>query len=211
MSRKTQEEVQSPTAEQYTNLQLAYNYFNEQLFDSKLSDCLITLRSHGKRTLGLFHAEQWQHGDDLCHEIALSPAHLRRPLQDVFGTLVHEMCHLWQQDHGKPSRGGYHNKEWGGKMKDVGLYPSNTGEPGGKEVGQQMTHYFIEGGAFLASMEAMPDEIKLPWIGVEPATKKKATPSKFRYGCPNCDAVAWGKADLLILCGVCNEEMNLDE
>lgn len=207
MSRKTK----SPTVEQYSNLQLAYDYFNQKLFDGDLADCVITLRSHGKRTLGLFHAEQWQHDADTAHEIALCPRHLRRPLRDVFGTLVHEMCHLWQQDHGKPSRSGYHNKEWGSKMKDVGLYPSNTGEPGGKETGQQMTHYIVEGGPFAAAVEKMPDSIRLPWVGVEPVEKEKKSSNKVKYHCPTCDVAAWGKPGILLLCGNCNEELEAQE
>ena len=33
-------------------------------------------------------------------------------------------------------------------MKAIGLQPSNTGAVGGKETGQQMTHYIIAGGPF---------------------------------------------------------------
>ena len=31
------------------------------------------------------------------------------------------MCHQWQQHFGKPSRNGYHNKQWADKMESVGL------------------------------------------------------------------------------------------
>jgi hypothetical protein len=43
----------------------------------------------------------------------------------------------------KKCRGGYHDRVWGAKMEEVGLMPSNTGLPGGKKNGQQMTHYII--------------------------------------------------------------------
>ncbi len=33
-------------------------------------------------------------------------------------------------------------------MERVGLMPSDTGQPGGRKVGQSMTHYIITGGAF---------------------------------------------------------------
>ena len=210
MSRKTKLKDDAPTSCQYGNLQRAYTYFNEQLFKSELGDCLLTLRSHGKNTLGLFHAEQWTVPDEdtKCHEIALSPAWLRRPLKDVFSTLVHEMAHLWQQDFGKPSRNGYHNREWGNKMKEVGLYPSNTGEPDGKEVGQRMTHYIVEGGPFDVVFDNMPDAIKLPWVGVEPTEKeKKKVTLKVKYACPGCETVAWGKPDLNLTCGDCEEPL----
>jgi hypothetical protein len=39
------------------------------------------------------------------------------------------MVHLWQHHHGKPSRTGYHNKEWATMMKAVGLIPSDTAAP----------------------------------------------------------------------------------
>jgi hypothetical protein len=48
----------------------------------------------------------------------------------------------------KKCRGGYHDRVWGAKMEEVGLMPSNTGLPGGKKNGQQMTHYIIRGGRF---------------------------------------------------------------
>ena len=45
----------------------------------------------------------------------------------------------------KPPSGRYHDRQWAGKMKDIGLQP---GEPGGKETGQSVSHYIIAGGAY---------------------------------------------------------------
>ena len=36
-------------------------------------------------------------------------------------------------------------------MQEIGLMPSNTGQPGGGKTGQQMTHYVIEDGPFALS------------------------------------------------------------
>jgi hypothetical protein len=33
-------------------------------------------------------------------------------------------------------------------MKEIGLQPTATGEPGGKETGQHVTHYIIPGGLY---------------------------------------------------------------
>jgi hypothetical protein len=46
-------------------------------------------------------------------------------------TLVHEQCHQQQAEQGRPSRSGYHNKEWSQKMLAIGLQPINakTGLP----------------------------------------------------------------------------------
>ena len=58
------------------------------------------------------------------------------------------MVHLWQHIFGKPSRGRYHNVQWAKKMKEIGLYPSDTGEAGGKETGDKVSHYIINDGRF---------------------------------------------------------------
>jgi len=59
------------------------------------------------------------------------------------------MCHLEQHHFGKPS-GAYHNKEWAKMMHAVGLMPSNTGKPGGKQTGQTVSHYIVTGGPFVS-------------------------------------------------------------
>jgi hypothetical protein len=61
---------------------------------------------------------------------------------------VHEMVHHWQAHRGDPRRGRYHNHEWADRMEARGLMPSHTGEPGGRRVGQRVTHYIIAGGRF---------------------------------------------------------------
>jgi predicted SprT family Zn-dependent metalloprotease len=68
--------------------------------------------------------------------------------RQIFSTLVHEMCHLWQSAHGKDYKKGAHNKEWARKMEAIGLIPSATGEPGGKQTGRNVTHYIEIGGPF---------------------------------------------------------------
>src|SRR2546430_12513985 len=76
------------------------------------------------------------------------------------------MAHLWQHHFGTPPRGGgyYHNREWAAKMKEIGLYPSSTGAAGGKETGQNMSHYVIAGGAFATACAALvSDGFKLAW------------------------------------------------
>ncbi len=43
--------------------------------------------------------------------------------------------------------------------------PSDTGEPGGKKVGQSMTHYIIAGGTFdIACDELLTGQFHITWI-----------------------------------------------
>ncbi len=85
-------------------------------FDGKLKPGLLNFRGRHKRNMGLFWPKKWARADGgVTHEIALNSEVLLRPLMETFGTLVHEMCHQWQEDFGKPPRGGYHDRQWGSK------------------------------------------------------------------------------------------------
>lgn len=160
----------NPTLTTYNNLLLAYRFMNDKLFDGILPPCLITLQRE-KKTFGYFCRNRFVHSKDDNHntdEIALNPQYFRSPGRDdrtVVSTLVHEMCHLWQHHYGKPGRTRYHNREWAEQMKTIGLQPSDTGEEGGKETGDCMTHLIIEGGMFsVAFNELRGKGFVLEWI-----------------------------------------------
>lgn len=198
-----------PTVEQWDAYQQAWSWFNDKLFEGNLAPCILNFSRRTKRTNGFFAPQKWAKDEQVVPEISLNPDQLKRPLAEVMSTLAHEMTHQWQFQSGNPSRGGYHNTEWGQKMKEIGLYPSNTGQPGGKETGQQMTHYVIEGGLFETAFQTMPEEYSIPWTSgieqVNPAPKKLE--SKVKFTCLSCGVNAWGKPGLLIKCKPCDMEM----
>jgi hypothetical protein len=158
-----------PTLEQFAAYQRAWAYFNEALFDRRLKPCLLNLSRH-RGSEGFFAAKRWQKGDEMIHEISLNPDLLRSPPHESLGTLVHEMVHQWQEDHGTPSRANYHNTEWADKMEEIGLIPSSTGEPGGKRTGQSMSHYIDAEGCFARALREMPGDglLPLPTAGLFP-------------------------------------------
>lgn len=221
----------TPTEQQFQALNQAYQYFNEQLFGGQLAGCILNF-SRKKGTHGFMAPERWRRvGEETysTHEISLTPYTLYREPILVFSTLVHEQCHLWQWDYGNPSRTGYHNKEWADKMEQIGLMPSDTGEPGGKKTGQHMTHYIIPGGRYEQAFHGMPQEFTLPFISLDgdimgthvpagttggtenptsagvPATPKSR--DKVKYSCPGCDINVWGKPSLNICCGDCSRQL----
>jgi DNA-directed RNA polymerase subunit RPC12/RpoP len=110
-------------------------------------------------------------------------------------------------------------------MESIGLMPSNTGLPGGKKTGQQMTHYVIEGGPFeTICKELLANNFKISWADrfipinflvptPEPGGKTEPEPkikSKNKYICAECGASVWGKPDLKIICGQCQREFQRD-
>lgn len=197
-----------PTLEQFSKYQLAWAWFNAELFDGKLHPCLLNFSRH-RGSLGFFTPCRWRKGDKESHEISLNPDRLSKPLADVMSTLVHEMVHQWQFDLGDPPRSGYHDMQWAEKMIEVGLIPSDTGEPGGKPTGQRMTHYIEEGGKFSQAIARMPAEYTLPWTSDGPnesAKPKKPRRKKFRFICPGCRARIWAEVeDLEAECLDCGE------
>lgn len=197
----------NPTNAIYNGLDKAYSYFNERLFNSELPQALITMQRK-KNSLGYFASKRFESKTDetaIAHEIALNPATFKtRTDKDILSTLVHEMCHLWQQENGKPSKKAYHNTEWSEKMLTVGLIPSHDGTITGKRTGQSMTHYIEEFGLFdrLASEYLKDNELSLYQdIALDGAAAKKAKKkNKVKYTCPLCNSNAWAKPRMMLIC-----------
>jgi len=93
------------TREQYDAFQRAYDFFNKELFAASLPAVLVTLQRHAK-AYGYFSPERFvgRNGQEAAHELALNPDHFGRTDEEILSTLVHEMCHVWQQTHGTPPR-----------------------------------------------------------------------------------------------------------
>jgi hypothetical protein len=148
------------TKTQFIQLDGLFDYYNKELFDGKLNDCMINMNR--EKGLGFFSPERWVDTDKQkesgIHEISLNPDRLDRKEIEWHSTLVHEMVHLWQNDFGDPSRKGYHNKQWADKMQEIGLIPTDTGEPGGKKTGQAMTHYIADNGPFVKAFNALKEK-----------------------------------------------------
>jgi predicted SprT family Zn-dependent metalloprotease len=200
-----------PTPQSYTPLHRAAVLFNDQLFDGTLPPCLVTLQ-RSRRAFGFFAGRRFKStkGALVIDEIALNPEHFaERGAKKVMSTLGHELTHQWQHHFGKPSRSGYHNKEWAEKMRSIGLIPSDTGRRGGKPTGQQMTHYIEKGGRFdRAADELIAKGFVLAFVERNSkapnsvALKKRL--SKTRYSCPACELNAWAKPNVHLVCGACN-------
>lgn len=71
-------------------------------------------------------------GLGLRREIILNRQHIEEGLSpeewyDVLGTLLHEQLHAWQEEHGKPSKRNYHNRQFQRKAAELGLIVSPQG------------------------------------------------------------------------------------
>jgi hypothetical protein len=194
-----------PTIETYNVLQQAYDHFNKAIFGKTLPQCLITLSGELRTARGYYRRHPFKNKEEeAIDEIALNPfTFLGRTDREVFSTLVHEMVHLWQFHAGTPPKKAGHNKEWADKMESIGLMPSSTADIGGKRTGRKVSHYIIPGALF--------DQVEPRFTGViewrgELAPRVSKGSRRTKYTCPHCELNAYGKADILILCGSCSEE-----
>lgn len=209
---------------------MAYDHFNDALFDGQLPACLLTLQRE-KRTHGYFSSKRFVHRDGLTFtdEIALNPSFFSVvPPMEIMQTIVHEMVHAWQYHFGTPGRRGYHNQEWAAKMEEVGLTPSDTGQPGGAKTGEKMSDYTTPGGRFEQACNALlgkPD-YALSWydrfppeppssgrvregVKVSPALAaavelpkpQENKTNRVKLRCPTCANQAWCRPGMRLLCG----------
>jgi len=201
-----------PTSKAYSELRWAYDHFNAELFGNRLPRCLITLQRKGPRTLGYYSPDRFSgivNPELKADEIALNPVHfVGRSTIDVLSTLVHEMVHLQHARFGTPPRKGYHDKAWGNLMKAVGLHPSNTSSPGGRETGQQMSHYIIDGGPFYHScLRLLNTGFTLSFADRfgqgEGKAKSPKAGRRSKYVCFECQLAAWAKPEAKLMCADC--------
>jgi predicted SprT family Zn-dependent metalloprotease len=203
------------TLQEYTGFQVAFDFFNEELFNGSLPQLLIVLTSDAKaKRRGHYCHDKFESriGNAKVPELALYPNTFGdRTDEEILSTLVHEMVHCQQNHGGKPGRRGYHNVEWGRMMKAVGLHPSDTGEAGGKESGERVSHYIVEGGLYQQAYRKLAiTGLKLHWqsgmAGKGGVGKPKPPSSKIKYTC-TCGLRAWAKPGVSLMCAECEELM----
>jgi predicted SprT family Zn-dependent metalloprotease len=199
-----------PTAITYRTFNEVYDLFNQLLFEGKLPDCLITLQRRN-RSRGYFAHQNFAHrrGSEILDEIALNPKTFHeRTDREIASTLVHEMTHQWQHHFGSPGRGKYHNREWADKMIALGLMPSNTGEPGGKQTGQSVTHYIVDDGPFDREWKLVEASgFKFDYQDRATNGPERIQKLKVRYTCASCEISVWGKPGLNVIWGTCQQHM----
>lgn len=163
------------TAVTYGAIQYAYDFFNQTLFASRLPGALITLRAE-RRSIAYFSRHRFANRQGtMVDEIAMNSSYFGLwPIECTLSALVHEMCHqaLHYTEGVKPQslRSTYHSKQWADLMIGVGLFPSSTGRPGGKMVGESIGHYIIEGGNFFEACRALVSrQFRMEWYDRYPS------------------------------------------
>ena len=177
----------TPSNQAYPELNVAFHFFNHALFQGQLPFPMFVLH-RSDRYLGHFSPKRYvNRTEHLADEIMLNASSFAlNSVEDIMSTLVHEMVHQLQNHAGSAGRRGYHNAEWAKMMIDRGLCPSSTGREGGKQTGESMSHYIIEGGPFqIACRELLQDHQGVVWFDRHLVRRDKLVVLSYPKDAPN--------------------------
>lgn len=85
---------------------------------------VIIIQTQGQRhCLGLYTPRKWCNDDKILDEIQVSSEWLHRPVMEIVGIIIHEMCHMLAEVRGinDATKNGHHNKHFKKIAEEVGL------------------------------------------------------------------------------------------
>lgn len=159
----------------YEQLTELFNRFNQDLFVEVLGDsvpeCIITLHRKTNTTSEMvFEGFIESDNNEKMSEIILNPQWFGiKPRIEILQYLVHQMMHIYQHTYGEVSKSGRHDEQYLDFMNAIGLMPSDTGTPEGKNTGgKKLTNYPLPDGHFLRVCNELAQEHKLiTWFEVD--------------------------------------------
>lgn len=113
-------EITLKSSKEIEVIESAINFLNQRLFDNKLSKIKVTIQAdtNGKSlTYGWASSNRWNNGKETIHELNITANSLKRPFNEIWVTLVHELIHIYAFCEGDLSgatsrQGRYHGKKF---------------------------------------------------------------------------------------------------
>lgn len=198
-----------------SNLEDLFSVFNEVYFNDELSRPVITVspdttnKSFGWCTT----YKAWSDGKsgEGYYEINICAEHLARPIEDVAGTMLHEMVHLYNLQNGikDTSRGGtYHNTKFKESAEAHGLNVEKNEKYGYSTTtlnddSREEVHEF----ANALNLESF-DLFRKP---EEKGEKNGGKSSSRKYVCPVCGTIIRATKEVKVICSDCDVLFELAE
>lgn len=187
-----------------------FEVFNNEFYNGELHKPIITVSPD--TTSGAYgwatSWKAWQHDgvEDGLYEINICAEHLNRPFEDICETLLHEMVHLWnlQNDIKDTSRGGkYHNKKYKDSAEQHGLNVQQD-----SKYGWTITTLNEVAKGVIGKLNGDVFQMHRTKV-VKVASKRKSSSRK--YVCPMCGLSIRATKEVNIVCGDCQETMEVEE
>ena len=110
-----------------------------ELFAGQVPEVVLSFDVTDRRTLGHYHLKR--NGLGVRWALNLNPIHLARPVFEVLATLLHELAHAWQHEHGTPSKPPHHNREFRDRCEALGIPTDEGGHDLGVRHGTPFEDY----------------------------------------------------------------------
>lgn len=198
-----------------------FDLLNAEFFENALSRPTITIQST-PRAYGHFSLREdtWVSKLGGTHEINIGAGTLARPIEDVAATLLHEMVHYFNYEHGIQdcSRGNtYHNKRFKTAAEAHGLEVRHSEKYGWSHTApsEALLDFIIENDLsdiLISRNELTGFQITGPGThnGAEIKPVKR-TSSTRKYICPCCGNSVRATKAVNIACLDCNIQMILEK
>lgn len=132
----------------------------------------------------------------IAGEVAINTRYVGvRPFWQTIGTLHHEQLHLWQEVHGTPGRGNYHNRQFQRKAEDSGLVVDSRGH----------TDY-DPNGRFMAFLRE--HGVEIPTLPAPAACAEPSGGSKLKRWSCSCTNVWAAVPDVSARCQRCGHDFS---
>lgn len=183
-------------------LQNAYRQFNNHCFGGVLPEAVISFEPGKKKhAFGWFYTvKAWETDGGSKYGIVIASDYLDRPIEAIYCTLIHEMCHLYATEQGiqDTSRSGtYHNNKFKEIAENAGLKVEKVPKIGWTtpELSDNLKDWISEN---LPKLDCklffnLPEQPK-------PKNPKKKN-GYFVYICPDCEQKIRATKEGIYLCG----------
>ncbi len=189
-------------------LKKVFTIFNEAMFEGELETPTITIQSSGRtKSLAWCSVKPiWQcEGETLQYEINISAEALNRDYVEICHSMLHEMCHLYNNMNGiKDCSGKVHNKKFKETAENFGLEcEKEKGFGWGITTLKPVTKKFIEDKIDF-------DESVLKWSRVPETVEEKEKKTTYKYTCPDCGNKFSIKYEIEAKCKDCGIEYSIE-
>lgn len=186
-----------------------FNAMNRDFFGGELEKVVVTTKEGSKEHAygWITTAKEWQQGKEVRHEINISCDYLSRPVDQIAATMLHEMVHLYcmQNDIKDTSRKGYYHNE---RFRDAAAAHHLITEQADK-IGWSVSRLDDHAREWLKDNSTFAS-IRIMKTAPPPKEQREKKPSSTRkYICPFCGMSVRATKEVNIICGDCNEKLEL--
>ncbi len=198
-------------------LEKCFRLLNERFFQNALDAPIITVSptSHAYGHYTPFDA--WVSNEEGKREINIASATLDRPLEEIVATLLHELCHMYDDTvlHVLDSKDGYYHNEWfyrtavthGLNCERVPRYGYARTTPSDELLQFLLDHDEIREIELCRAKDCAAPRSGggKGTSGNKPTVPGAAKSNSRRWVCPACHAIVRSTRTVNIICGDCLE------